>query len=196
MTTLAAIQGDGWCSIGADSQASDESGFTMEIVTGKIFSSGPVVIAGAGAVRGINILQFGWTAPKYTGKSSDHYITKTLIPSIRKVFIESGYDMKADVDTASNDNEFLIAVRGTLYAIGGDYSWERCSRGIYVSGSGGKYALGALAALKADRVTTSAQAEVMLTKAIAIAIRWDAYSGGKAVALTQYDPLYLYPLPL
>jgi ATP-dependent protease HslVU (ClpYQ) peptidase subunit len=188
VTTLAAVQGQGWCSLGADTQASDDSGFTMEIVTGKIFHSGPVIIAGAGAVRGINILQFAWTAPKFSGKSTDHYVTKTLIPAIRKVFIESGYDMKADVDTASNDNEFIIAVHGVIYAIGGDYSWERCTRGIYVSGSGGKYALGALAALKADKVKSPEAAESMLIKAIAIAIRWDAYSGGLPSTLTQHSP--------
>ena len=186
MTTLCAIQGDGWCSIGADTFASDDSGFTMEIVTGKIFESGPVIVAGAGSVRGINILQFGWTAPKYIGKSTDHYVTKTLIPSIRKVFIESGYDMKADSDAATHDNEFLVAVHGILYSIADDYSWERCSRGIYVAGSGGKYALGALAALRAEKSEEPEEAESKLKRAIAIAIRWDAYSGGKPMAVTQY----------
>lgn len=185
MTTLAAIQGDGWCCIGADSQASDESGFMMQIVTGKTFKSGPTLIAGSGAVRGINILQFGWTAPHYKGRTPDHYITQSFIPSMRQAFMKAGYDMKDDGDIAQNDNNFIVAVRGNLYAIAEDYSWEKCKRGLYVAGSGGKYALGALGALEADSVKTMEQAEKLLRKAISVAIRWDAFSGGEITVVSQ-----------
>lgn len=185
MTTLAGIQGDGWCAIGADSQASDDSGFTMQIVTGKIFQSGPVIIAGAGAVRGINILQFGWTAPRFSGKSTDHYVTQSLIPSIRKAFIKAGYDMKDDGEVALNDNDFVIAVKGNLYSIAEDYSWERCRMGLYIAGSGGKYALGALDALGAYKAKTPEDAERFLRKAIKSSIKYDAYSGGDISVMTQ-----------
>lgn len=186
MTTLAAIQGDGWCVLGADSQASDESGFTMEIVTGKIFANGPVVIAGAGSVRGINLLQFGFEAPKYIGKSTDHYMTRTFIPAMREFFIKSGYDFKSDTEAAGHDSEFLIAVKGVLYGIADDYSWERCARGIYISGTGGKYALGALAILKADKAESPNVAQSALRRAIKEAIRWDAYSGGNIKTVVQF----------
>jgi len=185
MTTLAAIQGDGWCTIGADSQASDESGFTMQIVTGKTFKNGPALIAGAGAVRGINLLQFGWTAPKYKGKTSDHYVTQSFIPSMRQMFVKAGYDMKDDGDVAYNDNVFIIAVKGNLYSIAEDYSWERCKRGLYVAGSGGKYALGALGALNADKAKNTVEAEKLIRRAIQESIRWDAYSGGEIEVLSQ-----------
>ena len=185
MTTLAAIQGDGWCAIGSDSQASDDSGFTMQVVTGKTFRNGPALIAGAGAVRGINILQFGWIAPKYKGKTSDHYITQTFIPSMRQAFIKAGYDMKDDGDVALHDTDFIVAVRGNLYSIAEDYSWERCKRGLYVAGSGGKYALGALGALEAEKAKSVIEAEVLLKKAITQAIKWDAYSSGDIVVMSQ-----------
>jgi ATP-dependent protease HslVU (ClpYQ) peptidase subunit len=185
MTTLAAIQGDGWCTIGADSQASDESGFTMQIVTGKTFKNGPALIAGAGAVRGINLLQFGWAAPRFTGRSSDYYMTKYFIPSMRQMFIKAGYDMKDDGDVAYNDNVFIVAVKGNLYSIAEDYSWERCQRGLYVAGSGGKYALGALGVLGAEKAKDPDEAEKLLRRAIEVSIRWDAYSGGDVTIMSQ-----------
>jgi len=185
MTTLAAIQGDGWCTIGADSRASDESGFVMQIVTGKIFQNGPTLIAGAGAVRGINILQFGWPAPRFTGRSTDQYMTKVFIPSMRQIFIKSGYDMKDDGDVAYNDNNFIVAVKGNLYSIAEDYSWERCRRGLYVAGSGGKYALGALGVLGAEKAKNPDEAERLLRRAIEQSVKWDAYSGGDITIMSQ-----------
>lgn len=185
MTTLAAIQGDGWCAIGADSQASDDSGFTMQIVTGKIFKNGPALIAGAGSVRGINILQFSWTAPRFVGKSVDHYMTKTFIPSMRKAFIAAGYDMKDDGDVATNDNDFVVAVKGNLYSVAEDYSWERCRMGLYIAGSGGKYALGAMDALGGSKAKTPEEATKIIKKAITSSIKYDAYSGGEIVVMSQ-----------
>jgi ATP-dependent protease HslVU (ClpYQ) peptidase subunit len=186
VTTLAAIQGEGWCAIGSDSRASDESGFIMQIVTGKSFVNGPALIAGAGAVRGINLLQFGWTAPAYgKSKSTDHYMTRVFIPAMRKCFIEAGYDMKDDGEVALNDNDFLVAVKGVLYSVAEDYSWERCRQGLYVAGSGGKLALGALEVQGASKAKTVEQAEKMLRKAVEAAIKYDCYSGGDILVMSQ-----------
>lgn len=185
MTTLAAIQGDGWAVIGADSRATDDTGHIMTVVTGKIFANGPTLIAGAGSVRGINILQFGWKAPPRTVKSTDSYMTRSFIPSMRKAFIEAGYDMKADSEVAQNENDLLVAVGGVLYAIADDYSWERCRSGLYAAGSGGKFAIGALAALGASKATTPEQADKFLHKAITVATTFDAFSGGEVTTVTQ-----------
>lgn len=185
MTTLAAIQGDGWCAIAADSLATDDTGFKMHIVSGKIFKNGPTLIAGAGSVRGINILQHGWKAPKRTIASTDAYITKHFIPAMRKAFVDNGYDMKGDSDVATNENDLLVAVGGVLYSIADDYSWERCQGNIYVAGSGGKYAAGALAALGAEKAQTLGEASKYLNKAVRAAIRYDAYSGGEVFIVHQ-----------
>lgn len=185
MTTLAAIQGDGWCVIGADSRATDESGFPMQVVTGKIFKNGPAIIAGAGSVRGINILQFGWTAPKRTVASTDLYMTKTFIPSMRKAFLEAGYDMKTDSSAAENDNDFIVAVGGILYNVASDYSWERCKGNLYVAGSGGKLALGALVALRAHKTESTDEACRLLNRAITVAKTYDVFSGGDVDTIIQ-----------
>lgn len=185
MTTLAAVQGDGWCVIGAETRATDESGFPIQIVTGKIFKNGSALIAGAGSVRGCNILQFGWTAPKRTVASTDIYMTRTFIPAMRKAFLEAGYDMKSDTTAAENDNDLIVAVGGVLYSVASDYSWERCKGNLYVAGSGGKLALGALGALRADKAETPEDASRLITRAIEVAKRWDVFSGGAIDTVTQ-----------
>jgi ATP-dependent protease HslVU (ClpYQ) peptidase subunit len=101
------------------------------------------------------------------------------------MFVKAGYDMKDDGDVAYNDNVFIIAVKGNLYSIAEDYSWERCKRGLYVAGSGGKYALGALGALNADKAKNTVEAEKLIRRAIQESIRWDAYSGGEIEVLSQ-----------
>lgn len=178
MTTLAAIQGESWVVIGADTQVSDDSGFKMQLAASKIFKNGCALIAGAGSMRGINILQFGWTAPKYSGKTIEHYLTQQFIPSMRAIFIESGYDIKTAADAATCDNVFIVAIKGKLFAIDEDYSWEHCNKGLYVAGSGSHFALGALDAFGAKKVKTPEQAQSVIRKSIAVATNWDAFSGG------------------
>lgn len=187
MTTIAAIQGDGFAVIAADRRATDSDGFSIEMLTPKIFKNGIALIGGAGSVRGLNILEFGWSAPAYAqSKSVEHYLTQKLIPSLRKTFIEAGYDMKSDKEVAEQDNDLVICIKGQVFIIAGDYSWDRCARGIHIAGSGGKYALGALAALGAtDKKLTPEKADQILRKSIAIAMRWDAYSGGEIDVFTQ-----------
>ncbi len=185
MTTLAAVQGDGWCVIGAETRASDEDGHPIQVATGKIFKNGPAVIAGAGSVRGCNILQFGWKAPKRTIASTDIYITKSFIPAMRKAFLDAGYDMKSDTTAAENDNDLIVAIGGVIYSVAGDYSWERCKGNLYVAGSGGKLALGALAYAGADKAQTPEQADKFIRKAIEAAIRYDVFSGGAVDTVTQ-----------
>jgi ATP-dependent protease HslVU (ClpYQ) peptidase subunit len=187
MTTLAAVQGDGWCVIGAESRATDEDGFPMDVShVGKVFQSGPCLIAAAGSSRGCNILQFAWTAPAYgKSKSTDEYITKTLIPAMRKAFNEAGFETKPNESSAEVDNEFLVAIKGVIYNIEANYAWERCAVGIYTAGSGGKIALGALGALGADKAMNATRASAIVKKAIQVAIRWDVFSGGAIKTYTQ-----------
>jgi len=187
MTTLAAIQGDGWCVIGCESKAATEDGQFAYMATSKIFANGQTLIAGSGTVRGLNILEHGWTAPRYRSKTPEAYITRTFIPSMRKAMIESGSEIKRDDKTASFENGLLVAVKGKVFSIADDYSWETTSHNLYHSGSGGQYALAAMIALLANNVRPSIdQARDVLQRAIEVAIQCDVYSGGKINIVTQY----------
>ncbi len=180
MTTLVAVQGDGWSVIGCDSRASDENGRYMELITSKIVDNNGVLIAVSGASRGGNITQFGWKPPKpRLGENLDNFMTRRFIPSMRKAFQDAGFEGKEDGDAAWQDSHLLISVRGTIYPIFNDYSWDREARKIYYAGSGGEIALGALEALHYERITTPKAAEKAIRKAVEIACKHDIYSGGK-----------------
>ena len=180
MTTLVAIQGNGWSVIGCDSRASDEDGRYMELSTSKIIDNNGVLIAVSGASRGGNITQFGWKPPKpRVGEDLDKFVTKRFIPSMRKAFQDAGFEGKEDGDAAWHDSNLLVSIRGVIYPIFNDYSWDREARRVYYAGSGGDVALGALEALNYTRITTPEAAEKVVRRAIEIACKHDIYSGGE-----------------
>lgn len=190
MTTLAAYQGDGWAVIGADSRASDEDGRVMDLATPKIVKNGEYLIAVSGASRGGNIAQFGWTPPKAPRSTDptvlDKFVTRKLIPSLRQAFIEAGYDAKDDGDAAWQDSNLLIIFNGVIYPIFNDYSWDRESRNIYYSGSGGDVALGAMVALGIEKAKTVEAAEKIVYKAVELAAKWDAYTNPPIIVRSQH----------
>ena len=186
MTTLAAIQGNGWAVIGCDSRASDEGGRYMDLATHKIVENNGALIAVSGASRGGNIAQFGWKAPKpRANEDLDIFMTTKFIPSLRKAFQDAGYEGKEDGDAAWHDSNLLISVRGVIYPIFEDYSWDREARNIYYAGSGGDIALGALEALNYQKITSPIAAEKALRRAIEVAVKHDIYSGGEIHTYVQ-----------
>ena len=191
MTTLIAYQGDGWAVVGSDSRSSDASGRPMVMATHKVIENNGALIAGSGAGRGSNVLQFGWKAPKPTAveaKDLDSFVSKKFIPEMRKAFIDAGYDMKEDGDAAAHDSQFLVILRGVIYPIFEDYSWDRDARGIYYSGSGGDVALGAFVSML-DHVDQGSPADIELAikEAIKIASEWDIYTAAPIITKTQYS---------
>ncbi|MEI6569329.1 MAG: hypothetical protein WCR20_21795 [Verrucomicrobiota bacterium] len=186
MTTLVAIQGDGWSVIGCDSRASSEDGRYMDLATPKIVDNNGVLIAVSGASRGGNITQFGWKPPKpRVSENLDMFVTKRFIPNMREAFIKAGYDAKDDGDAAGHDSNLIVSIRGVLYPIFEDYSWDREARNVYYAGSGGDVALGALEALDYSKAKTPEAAEKVLRKAVEIACKHDIYSGGKIITHIQ-----------
>ena len=148
MTTLVAIQGDGWSVLGCDSRLSDEHGRFQIAKTPKIVENNGVLIAGCGSSRASNVLHYGYVQPKPTIKEDlNVYMTQKFIPAMRKNFVDAGIDMKEDGEVAQIDGGFLISVKGQVFSVSEDYSWDTDVRNVYVMGSGGDVALGALAAL-------------------------------------------------
>lgn len=174
MTTLIAVQGNGWAMVGADRRSTDGNDTPVRMATSKIVEVGSYLIAGAGSVRNCNVLQYGWTPPKPVG-DLDKFMTRKFIPAMRENFQKAGIDLKADSTAAEHDSEFIILVRGEIYMVSDDYSWERSANGIYSGGSGGLAALGALMALGWDVSNPSLTKQNMLT-ALEIAAELDINS--------------------
>jgi ATP-dependent protease HslVU (ClpYQ) peptidase subunit len=194
MTTIAAIQGDGWVVMGADSQGTYYESKRLLMSGEKVYNNNGILIAGCGMGRGLDLLHKAWTAPRPTRKNMtveqlDIWMARTFIPKMRQLFIDSGYDMKDDGDYAQHDSVFIIAVQGVVFIIDDDYSFDREIRKVTTSGSGGDYAQGSLfsseAHLKGKIFRDIDTAKEAMKLAIDAARAFDVYSGGESRIYVQ-----------
>ena len=192
MTTIAAIQGDGWVVMGADTQGTYNDYRKVFMKDDKVVENNGILIAGCGIGRGMNLLQRAWKAPKpranMTEEQLDAWMIKTFLPGMRKLFIDNGYDMKDDGDYAQFENVFLVAVQGVLYIIDEDYSYDRDIRNYITSGSGGDFAQGSLfqASKSSSKLFTDIEyAKKAMTIAIDAAKEFDINSGGETRIYVQ-----------
>jgi ATP-dependent protease HslVU (ClpYQ) peptidase subunit len=191
MTTIAAIQGDGWVVMGADSQGTYNEYRNVYMKDHKVVDNNGVLIAGCGIGRGMNLLQRGWKAPKpprleMEPDKLDSWMINKFLPGMRKVFIDNGYDMKDDGDYAQFENVFLVAVQGTLYIVDEDYSLDRDSRNYFATGTGGDFAQGSLYSAGPKIFTDVDLAAKAMTNAVNAAKEFDTNSGGETRIYTQY----------
>lgn len=186
MTTLIAIQHRDWCLMASDSQTTSGNIAGDCSTVGKICINGDFLIGTSGTLRGANIIQHTFTAPKIGKiKNIDKFMVNKFVPQLRNTFVTAGYDMKDGNEIASHDNEFLVAIQGTIYMIDEVYGIERQANTIYASGSGSHLALGAAHALGADTVDSHEDALEIADKAIKTAIKYDIFSSGKVQVALQ-----------
>ena len=181
MTTLIGYEGPDWVVVASDRKSSDEDGFTTFMASAKVFKNGPVVIGGAGQVRGINIMEHDFVPPAIgKHRDMDKYITGVFIPAMRKTFADANYEYVKPESSIENDNIWLIVVSRKIYRINEDYSWERSEGSLYAAGSGEKFAIGAVEGITDGKpIKTIADAKKILTKAVKIAAKYDSNTGGK-----------------
>lgn len=187
MTTLVAYQGDDFCVLAADTQTTGYGLATDCSPMGKIAQNGDYVIAAAGLVRGMNIMQHALTPPRppKTKTALAKFMVAKFIPALRKAFIASGYDMKDDGEIAAHDNDIIIGVNGQLFFIDEVYGLEYVADRLYCGGSGMKLALGAASALGGDSNKSKDAAIGILIEAVKTSIKYDVYSGGRVQVVVQ-----------
>ena len=189
MTTLIAFQHDDFCIIAADTQT---TGYDLRAdcsPMGKIAQNGKYLVSAAGLVRGMNLIQYAFNPPVAPrAKDLDKFMVNSFVPSLRKTFAMSGYDIKSDGMAASFENDFIVAINGTLYFIDEGYGLERTKDKVYCTGSGMKLALGAAYALGLEECDDYEEAIEILEAAVKAAIRYDINSGGQVqIALQTKD---------
>lgn len=169
--------------MGADTQATYHEYRKVQMTDHKVIENNGVLIAGCGIGRGMNLLQRAWKAPRpkpnSTPEELDVWMVKKFIPSMRKLFVDNGYDMKDDGDYARFENLFIIAVQGIVYVIDEDYSYDRDIRHYITSGSGGDFAQGALYYAGPKIFTNINIAKKAMMKAIDAAKEFDVNTGGE-----------------
>ena len=196
MTTILAVQGDGWAVVGFDSRVSiDETNRASTLARGveKITKNGDYLIGAAGDVRAINLLSYAFNPPKpedLTGVRLDRFMTTRFIPALRKCFEDQGYAVKGSDEGAVHNSTVLVVVNGVIYEIDSDYAWARDTYGIYAAGSGGDYALGALHGMFGPKRELHVEkTKVFVRKALEVGARLDAGSGPPFHILSQSSPI-------
>lgn len=195
MTTIIAVQGEGWCVIGWDSRisnTSDDGDSETHVLSDsqrKVVQNGPWLIGAAGDLRAINILSHNFSPPvprpTLHGSALDKFVSTDFVPALRDVMEKSGYAPihKEYPGKCEFESELMVAVNGRIYGVDGDYSWINEASGLYSVGSGSRYALGALTATGWGRSQLSARNAVL--KALSVASRFDPGTGAPFHVATQ-----------
>jgi len=159
----------------------------------KVAENNSYLIATAGDVRAINILNYVFNPPKppTNTKNLDKFITQQFIPRLRVCFENEGYgttERETPRHSAEHSSTLLVSIQGQIYLIDGDYSWVTHSDGIYTIGTGSQYATGALHALKTPSMFTKPEiAETIAKKALKITTTFDPHTGPPYLTYTQHQ---------
>lgn len=193
MTTIVAVQGNGWAVVGYDSQVTEDETrvYTMGRGSSKVTKNGEYLLGAAGDVRAINILSHVFVPPKageLVGVRLDRFITSKFVPALRSCFESQGYaaSTKESKEVAEQGSVVLAIVNGVIYVIGEDYSWIRDANGIYSFGSGGDYAIGAMYAISTEKTFARVDAaQLAVRNSLIAAARLDPSTGAPFHVTTQ-----------
>ena len=189
MTTILAIQGDGWAVIGSDSQWSTDDGRIGKSSQPKVVSIGKYLVAIAGYTRGANIVQHMFTPPappKAQGVKLNKFVVGQFIPAYKGVLESNGIGLpQYDGEVAKTPIDTLMVVNGVIYQIDDDYGTDMDSNRLYGIGSGSDYGIGALQALTDKKKLTIPFAKQTILKALAVSAKFDAGSGAPFHVFTQ-----------
>ena len=146
MTTIIGLQYEKDCVLIADSQTTDDDGkiFNHSDMK-KISERGNFLIAGSGEVLPCDVAQHIWEPPVPTKQDRQdlyHFMIVKVMPSLRKCLSSNGFNF--DEPKTDQRFQFLIAICGEIFDIDDDLSVTRNADGVYATGSGAAYAMGAL----------------------------------------------------
>jgi ATP-dependent protease HslVU (ClpYQ) peptidase subunit len=189
VTTILAVQGDGWAVIGADSQWSTDDGRIGKSTQPKVVSIGKYLVAIAGYTRGANIVQHTFTPPappRTQGIKLNKFVVSQFIPAYKAVLESNGIGLpQYDSEVAKTPIDTLMVVNGVIYQIDDDYGTDMDSNRLYAIGSGSDYGLGALQALTDKKRLTIPVAKQCILKALAISAKFDSGTGAPFHVFTQ-----------
>lgn len=191
MTTLTATVSEKFACLLSESQLSDDDKY-LKMTCEKVFNSGSWIFSGSGWNRPHDVLAFQMTwpePPKSATQTQDKFlpwIVRQLIPKMTK-FLRQNNAIDLDKGTALLDAEFLIASHGHIFLIDSGFG-VTAVKDFFISGSGGKLALGALSALQVTnkKIKWESSHDQLSKVAIEQACKFDFYSSGPIKGYKSY----------
>ena len=183
MTAIVGIQGKNWAVIAADSMTTYNDKPYYAKGMDKVIRKGDYIFAFAGDAVAGNIAEFLWNPPKpVKTMNTDAFMQVKVLPSLREAMKEHGYEPDTVKDPDAGFDA-LICLNGIIYEVDEEYIWTRDDRGLYAVGSGGAYALGALATGFSKNSIKAA--EFAARRAIKISADYTISVGGDVKVITQ-----------
>lgn len=183
MTAIVGIQGKNWAVIAADSMTTYNDKPYYAKGMDKVIRKGDYIFAFAGDAVAGNIAEFLWNPPKpVKTMNTDAFMQVKVLPSLRETMKEHGYEPDTIKDPDAGFDA-LICLNGIIYEVDEEYIWTRDDRGLYAVGSGGAYALGALATGFSKNSIKAA--EFAARRAIKISADYTINVGGDVKVITQ-----------
>lgn len=199
MTTLTATLSDEYACLLSESQLSDDDSYIKMPSVPKVTAQGSWVIAGSGWNRPGDILQYAFRWPvvptQYIKRPEalTAWVIKSVIPKIGEA-LQKNKSMDYDKGTATLDAEFIVATHSSVFLIDSGFGVTPITD-FFVSGSGGKIALGAIEALKCAHPESWQQGHDLIScKAIEAACKFDLYSSGAIRGFKSFPSGRVEPL--
>ncbi len=147
MTCVIALEHQGRAYVGSDSFLGDE-GFKDGTAHPKVMKKGSLLIAYAGSVRGAQIVEHGITFRRQKkGETPEAYMVNDVAARIKHFFDNLGAAVQAPGRSDSSESEFIVCVKGRVFAIQSDYGVIQSKHGFLSIGAGQPYASAAMLAL-------------------------------------------------
>jgi hypothetical protein len=148
MTTIIGRQTITGATLMADYQVSSESEMFISRYARKISKNWRLAYGSAGSGRLCDFIQYCWEPvqlddhSEVNNEGAYYWLVSSLVPDLRKSMATEGFELGGD----GVDLQMLIIVDGYLFQIESDGTVMHREAGLYGIGTGGSYALGAMAA--------------------------------------------------
>jgi len=140
MTCIVGIQHGARVYIGGDSAGVADWSLTVR-ADAKVFRVGPYIMGFTTSFRMGQLLRYTFKPPRPTG-DLDRFMATTFVDAVRDALKDGGWLGKNE--HRDEGGTFLVGIRGTLYAVYGDFQIGRTVAGYDAVGCGADLALGSL----------------------------------------------------
>jgi ATP-dependent protease HslVU (ClpYQ) peptidase subunit len=150
MTCIVGVEKDGTVWLGGDRAATDGRLNKTIIKDPKVFMKGEVGFGVCGSPKVMDALAHGIELPVQESGTDRAFLVSTLVPAIREGLVKldaAGTDSNpfGGSSGVTYEGEMLLAYRGELYKLQGNFQLVTSDKGHDATGSGAPFALGSLA---------------------------------------------------